>query len=252
VLTDTQLLRYNRQLLLNEFDIAGQERLLAARVLIVGLGGLGCPAALYLAASGVGSLLLADDDCVEPSNLQRQIAHGEQDIGRNKAESAAEAIAALNPEASVQVFTSRLGDNNLDTLVREVDLVVDATDNYSTRFALNRACIARSLPLVSAAAVKAEGQLAVFDPTRGGPCYRCLYAPGDNDSALSCAQSGVLAPVVGTLGSLLAMESIKCIAGYGEPARGKLLLMDLRTLDIRTLTLTAVADCPDCGHLQKI
>lgn len=250
MLTDEQLLRYNRQLLLHDFDIEGQERLLASRVLVVGLGGLGCPAALYLAASGVGTLRLADADTVELSNLQRQIAHGEQDIGQFKAESAARAIAALNPHTVVEVITDYLGEHNLAEQVAGVDLVIDATDNFPTRFALNRVCIANAIPMVSAAAVRTEGQLAVFDPVRGGPCYRCLYTPGDSDTALSCAESGVLAPVVGTLGSLQAMEAIKLLARYGEPARGRLLVMDLRTLDVRTLGLAPRPDCPDCSHLH--
>jgi adenylyltransferase/sulfurtransferase len=251
-LTDEQLLRYNRQILLHDFDVAGQERLLRSRVLVVGLGGLGCPAALYLAAAGVGSLLLADGDAVELSNLQRQIAHGDADIGRNKADSAATAIAALNPGVAVEVIPHRLGEADMAPLLGRVDLVVDATDNFAARFALNRACIAAGVPLVSAAAVRAEGQLSVFDPVRGGPCYRCLYPETETAglTALSCSESGVLAPVVGVLGSLQAMEAIKLLAGYGEPLRGTLLVLDLRSMEIRRLTLPPRADCPDCGFLR--
>jgi len=249
-LTDEQLLRYNRQILLHDFDVAGQERLLRARVLVVGLGGLGCPAALYLAAAGVGTLLLADGDAVEISNLQRQIAHGDADIGRNKAASAADAIAALNPGVAVEVIARRLTEAALPPLVGRVDLVVDATDNYPARFALNRACIAAGVPLVSAAAVRAEGQLSVFDPVRGGPCYRCLYPEEADVAAATCSESGVLAPLVGVLGSLQAMEALKILAGFGEPLRGTLLLLDLRSMDIRRLALPPRADCPDCGHLR--
>jgi adenylyltransferase/sulfurtransferase len=250
MLSDEQLLRYNRQILLNDFDVAGQERLLQSRVLVVGLGGLGCPAALYLAAAGVGTLLLADGDAVELANLQRQIAHGDADIGRNKAESAAAAIAALNPGVAVEVIPQQLAEADMLPLVARANLVVDATDNFPARFALNRACIAAGVPLVSAAAVRTEGQLSVFDPVRGGPCYRCLYPDTGAVTALSCSESGVLAPVVGVLGSLQAMEALKILAGYGEPLRGKLLLLDLLSMDIRLLTLPPRADCPDCGHLR--
>ncbi|MFK7975026.1 MAG: ThiF family adenylyltransferase [Halioglobus sp.] len=249
MLSDEQLLRYNRQILLHEFDIAGQEKLLASCVLIVGLGGLGCPAALYLAAAGVGGLKLADGDAVELSNLQRQIAHSAKDMGVNKAESAAAAVRAINSETALEVIPRQLQEEDLAATLESVDLVIDASDNYPIRFALNRACIAKGVPLVSAAAVRSEGQLAVFDPTRGGPCYRCLYNPGSEDTALSCSQSGVLAPLVGTLGSMQAMEAIKLLSGYGEPLRAKIVMFDLRTTDIRTLGLSRKANCPDCSHL---
>ncbi len=251
MLNDRELLRYSRQLLLNDFDVAGQQRLLQSRVLILGLGGLGCPAALYLAAAGVGSLLLADGDTVELGNLQRQIAHGDADIGRNKAASAAAAIGALNPGVAVEVIPRHLAEADLSILVRRVDLVVDATDNYPARFALNRACIAAAVPLVSAAAVRTEGQISVFDPLRGGPCYRCLYPETGDLTALDCSQSGVLAPVVGVLGSLQAMEALKVLSGFGETLRGRLLLLDLRTVDIRQLTIAARPGCPDCSHLRR-
>ncbi len=250
MLTDAELLRYNRQILLHDFDVAGQERLRQSRVLVVGLGGLGCPAALYLAAAGVGSLVLADGDEVEESNLQRQIAHTGADIGRNKARSAAAAINALNPATRTEVLEVSLSEDAMPAIVAEVDLVLDATDNYPARFALNRACIGAGVPLVSGAAVRSEGQVAVFDPVRGGPCYRCLYPDADSDTALSCSESGVLAPVVGTIGSLQAMEAIKALTGFGEVLRGKLLAVDLRSMEFRRLALSARPGCPDCGHLQ--
>lgn len=252
MLTDAQLLRYNRQILLHDFDIAGQERLQQSRVLIVGLGGLGCPAALYLAAAGVGELLLADGDVVELSNLQRQIAHTDADIGRNKARSAAASIAALNPEVNVQLIEQSLIEADMPALLSRVDLVLDATDNYPVRFALNRACIAAGVPLVSAAAVRSEGQLALFDPLRGGPCYACLYTEGDTDTALSCSESGVLAPLVGVIGSLQAMEALKILSGFGEPLRGKLLVIDLRTTEFRELLLPVRPDCPACADLTRL
>lgn len=251
MLTDEQLMRYNRQILLNDFDIAGQERLQKSRVLVVGLGGLGCPAALYLAAAGVGELLLADGDAVELSNLQRQIAHSEGDIGVNKARSAAATIAALNPEVKLEVLEQRLVEGAMPALISRVDLVLDATDNYPARFALNRACIAAGVPMVSAAAVRSEGQLAVFDPVRAGPCYRCLYAEGEEQTALSCSQSGVLAPLVGVIGALQAMQALKVLTGYGEPVLGKLLVLDLRSMEFRQLVLAARVDCPACSELQR-
>ena len=251
MLSDEQLQRYSRQLLLSDLDVAGQERLLNSRVLVLGLGGLGCPAAMYLAAAGVGTLLLADGDEVELSNLQRQIGHGQADIGVNKAVSAAATVAALNPDVAVQVIPHQLGETDLTPLVCDVDLVVDATDNYPSRFALNRACIAAAVPLVSAAAVRTEGQLSVFDPHRGGPCYRCLYPDTSDNTALICSESGVLAPVVGVLGSLQAVEAVKLLAGFGEPVRGRLLLLDLRTMDIRQLSIAPRVGCPDCSHLQE-
>lgn len=250
MLSDTQLLRYGRQILVNDFDVAGQESLLRSRVLVVGLGGLGCPAALYLAAGGVGTLLLADGDEVELSNLQRQIAHGSADIGSNKARSAARAIAAINADCVTQVIERNLGEDDLTPLLHGVDLVVDATDNYPARFALNRACIAAGVPVVFGAAVRAEAQIALFDPARGGPCYRCLYEEGVERSALSCSESGVLAPLVGVVGALQAMEALKVLAGFGESLRGRLLLLDLASAAFDTLSLAPREDCPECGHLR--
>ena len=250
-MNDEQLMRYSRQILMPDFDIAGQQKLREGRVLVVGLGGLGSPAALYLAAAGVGKLVLADGDAVELSNLQRQIAHRTEDIGRNKAESAAAAIAAINPEVETEVQVKTLAEEDLAALVSAVDLVVDATDNYPVRYALNRACMAAAIPMVSAGAVRGEGQISVFDPVRGGPCYRCLYPEDGALSALRCSESGVLAPLVGVIGSLQAMESVKLLSGYGESLRGQLLVLDLRTMDIRKLALPARPDCPDCSHLQR-
>ncbi|MFV8816699.1 HesA/MoeB/ThiF family protein [Haliea sp. E17] len=249
MLSDEELLRYNRQLLLPEFDIAGQEALQRSRVLIVGMGGLGCPAALYLAAAGVGELHLADGDSVELSNLQRQIAHGDADIGRNKALSVAGSIGAINPAVTTRVIPQHLDAAAMAAAVASVDLVLDATDNYPARFDLNRACIAAGVPLVSAAAVRAEGQLALFDPHRGGPCYRCVYPVEGDETALSCSESGVLAPVVGVLGTLQAMEALKVLSGYGRTLRGHLLLVDLRDMQFQRLAITPRPGCPDCAHL---
>lgn len=251
MLSDRELERYSRQILMNDFDIAGQEKLKLATVLIVGLGGLGCPAALYLAAAGVGNLILADGDTVDLSNLQRQIAHGEVNIGDNKAQSAAAAIRNLNSEVRTQVIAKVLVENDLAELLAGIDLVVDGSDNYPIRYALNRACIAAKVPLVSAAAVRSEGQISVFNPAAGGPCYRCLYPHSGSDTALSCSESGVLAPVVGVLGSLLAMEAIKQLSNFGSSLAGKLLVVDLATMEFQTLVLPARPDCPDCQALPS-
>jgi adenylyltransferase/sulfurtransferase len=251
VLTDAQLLRYNRQLLLPDFDIAGQERLLAATVLVVGLGGLGNPAALYLAAAGVGRLRLVDGDRVELSNLQRQVAHRERSLGVNKARSVADAIAELNAETRVEAVQRHFDAGGGAALLSGVTLAVDASDNYPTRFALNRACIAAGIPLVSAAAVRAEGQITLFDPRRGGPCYRCLYPREGADSALSCSESGVLAPLVGVVGAMQALEAVKYLSGCGDSLRGWLLQMDLARMEFQRLRLPRRKDCPDCSGLHQ-
>jgi adenylyltransferase/sulfurtransferase len=250
MLGDDELLRYSRQLLMHDFDVAGQEALRRARVLVLGLGGLGCPAALYLAAAGVGELLLADGDAVELSNLQRQIAHAMSDLGRNKAASVADSIAAINPHVRTAVVAEHLDEPELHELASQVHLVVDASDNYPTRFALNRACIAAGIPLVSAAAVRSEGQLAVFDPHRGGACYRCLYPREGATTALNCSDSGVLAPVVGVLGTWLAMEAVKVLAGFGHALRDSLLVIDLKHAELRRLALAPRENCPDCAALR--
>ena len=251
MLNDDELLRYSRQLMLDEFDIPGQERLKAASVLVAGLGGLGSPAAMYLASSGVGRLVLADGDAVELSNLQRQPAHGETSLGMNKAQSAAATLRNINSTIDVEVLAQDLEEDGLAGLLQGIDLVVDATDNYPVRFALNRACMQHRIPMVSAAAVRSEGQLAVFHPALGGPCYRCLYPEAGQDTALNCRDSGVLAPVVGVLGCLQAMEALKVLSGFGEPLYAGLLVMDLRTLSLQRLALAPRADCPDCAALRS-
>ena len=247
-MNDEALLRYSRQIMLPDFDIAGQERLLAAKVLIVGLGGLGSPVALYLAAAGVGELRLVDHDAVDLSNLQRQIAHGEADIGRPKVASACAAIRALNSHTRVDMIDAKLQGPLLDAAVCTVDLVVDCSDNFSTRFALNAACWKNKKPLVSGAAMRGEGQLLVVDPrVESSPCYRCLYDDVINDEQLSCAQNGVLAPIVGIIGALQALEAVKVIAQYGEPAVGRLQIFDGKRLEWRSLKLKRANDCPVCG-----
>jgi adenylyltransferase/sulfurtransferase len=247
-MNDAELLRYSRHIMLPAIDVAGQEALLAAHVLIVGLGGLGCPAALYLAASGVGTLTLVDHDEVELSNLQRQIAHATADIGEPKAESAAESARALNPGIDARARVEKLDAENCMPLVRAADLVVDASDNFSIRFALNRACVQSQTPLVSAAAIRGEAQVAVFNAAPASPCYRCLYDDGVDDDNLSCAHSGVLAPLVGIVGAVQALEALKIIVGFGASLDGYLLTFDAVQMEWKKLRLRKDPNCPCCGH----
>lgn len=221
-MNDEALLRYSRQIMLEAIDIEGQERLLASRALVVGAGGLGSPVALYLAAAGVGHLTLADADEVELSNLQRQIAHGMADLGRNKAQSARQSATALNPGCEVRVVEEHLVGTALDEAVADVDLVLDCTDRFSSRYAINSACQRAGVPLVSGAAIRFSGQLAVFDPRDpSSPCYACLYPPGEGgDEELRCAESGVVAPLVGLVGCFQALEAVKLLSGAGTPHRG--------------------------------
>lgn len=246
---DEQLLRYSRHILLPGIDVEGQEKLLQARVLVVGVGGLGSPVALYLAASGVGKLVLVDDDKVELSNLQRQIAHQTSDIGRAKVESGRDAVVALNPDIEVELIAERLAGDVMLAAVEGVDVVVDCSDNFATRFALNQACVRTRTPLVSGAAIRSEGQLSVFDFRRAeSPCYRCLYSPDAGDEQLNCSEAGVLAPIVGVMGSLQALETVKVLTDFGETLTGRLLLLDGATMECRTLKLGKDPSCPVCGR----
>ncbi|HEB97973.1 MAG TPA: molybdopterin-synthase adenylyltransferase MoeB [Thiotrichales bacterium] len=243
---DEDLLRYSRQIMLPAFGVEAQERLLQARVLIVGAGGLGSPAALYLAAAGVGHLVIADDDEVDLTNLQRQILHGQDDLGRPKVDSARDRLAQVNPDTRVTALQTRLEGPALAAQVAEADLVLDASDNFDTRFAVNAACVAARTPLVSGAAIRMEGQLAVFRPDLGqGPCYRCLYKDGE-EAEQTCAENGILAPVVGVIGSLQALEAIKVLTGVGEAAGGRLLIFDGTACEFRTLRLRPDPACPVC------
>ncbi|MCV6610520.1 MAG: molybdopterin-synthase adenylyltransferase MoeB [Amphritea sp.] len=248
MLNDEQLLRYSRQIMLPEVEIAGQEAWLNASVLIVGVGGLGSPVAMYLAAAGIGHLILVDDDVVELTNLQRQIVHTTETLGKPKVESAKSALSGLNPDTRITTINRRLTDEELAEQIARADLVLDCTDNFSTRFAINDACVAHKKPLVSGAAIRLEGQVAVFDPRQDdAPCYRCLYREG-SDENLTCSESGVLAPLVGIIGSVQAMEALKVLAEVGEPLVGKLLLLDGRYMDWRSLKLRRDPECPCCGQ----
>ena len=220
------LMRYSRQVLLPQLDVEGQDKLVNARVLVVGMGGLGTPVAMYLAGAGVGELIIADYDHVELSNLHRQVVHSTADIDRPKVESARDRMLAINPEVTVTTITSALDADTLLEWVQQVTVVVDACDNFATRFAVNEACVQAGVPLVSGAAIRMEGQLSVYDSRdENSPCYRCLFSDESAEEE-TCSQTGVLGPVVGTIGSLQALETIKLIAGIGKPLVGRLLLFD--------------------------
>lgn len=246
-LTDEQLLRYSRQIMLPEVDVAGQEKLLDASVLIVGLGGLGSPVALYLASAGVGRLILCDHDEVDLSNLQRQVVHNTAGIGRRKVDSAADTLTRINPDVALEKIPVKLHGDALTEAVSSATVVVDATDNFEVRFELNRASLATGVPLVSGAAIRWEGQVAVFDPgDKDSPCYRCLYAEGD-DGALNCSENGVIAPLVGVIGTCQAMETVKLITGVGDTLTGYVLYFDGKRMEWRRLRLPKDPNCPACG-----
>lgn len=244
---DQLLLRYSRQILLPEIDIEGQNRLLAASVMLVGLGGLGSPIAMYLAAAGVGRMVLVDHDHVELSNLQRQIVHGTADLKRPKVASAADRLQALNPYTRIETIARRLEPADYDALLPGIDVVVDATDNFETRYAINHACVQHATPLVSGAAIRFEGQVTVFRPgLADSPCYRCLYS-NDRGLAETCTQTGVVAPLLGIIGSVQAMETLKLLLGVGEPLIGRLLLLDAYTMEWQTMRFKRNPRCPECG-----
>lgn len=248
-MNDSQLLRYSRQIMLPGLGIEGQERLRAARVLVVGLGGLGSPMAMYLATAGLGRLVLADFDAVDLSNLQRQLLHTTERIGMPKADSARLALSALNPDVELITVKRSLCAETLPDLVAEVDLVVDGSDNFATRFAVNAACFKTGRPLVSGAVIRLEGQVTVFSGQPGGPCYQCLY-PRDGGLDETCSTNGVLGPVVGIIGSIQATEAIKVLTGLGEPLFGRLLLLDATTMEWRSLRLNPDPACPICAISQ--
>lgn len=246
MLSDDELLRYSRQIMLPQWDVAGQEALKRARVLVVGLGGIGCPVALYLAAAGVGELVLADFDTVDVSNLQRQLLYTEADVGARKADVAAAKLVQQNPHITVRALTATLDADNLPGVLAGVDLVVDGCDNFSTRDAVNAACVQAGKPLVSAAAIGLSAQLAVFDVRQPeSPCYRCLY-PDADEAAAACAEAGVLAPVVGVVGTLAATEALKILAGLGRPLVGRLWLWEADTAIMRSLAVRRDPACPVC------
>jgi molybdopterin/thiamine biosynthesis adenylyltransferase len=246
-MNDEQLLRYSRQILLGQVGYEGQEKLLASRVLLVGVGGLGSPVAMYLATAGVGELVLSDPDQVGPENLQRQIAFRRADIGRDKVEAARQSLAGLNPDVRCTVYNKCLDPAELEAEVGRADVVVDASDNFATRFALNRVCREQRTPLVSGAVIRLEGQVAVFRLDRpDSPCYRCLYQDME-EVAETCAETGVLGPVAGIIGSVQATETLKLLLGIGRSLDGRLLVLDALTMSWRTLALRKDPECPVCG-----
>lgn len=247
-MNDQQLLRYSRQIMLPQIDIAGQERICASTALVVGLGGLGSPVAMYLAAAGVGRLILVDFDDVDLSNLQRQIAHVEARVGANKAESAAKTIAALSASTQLEIIQSRLDERVAAEVFSRIDICIDCSDNFTTRFLLNRMSVQYGKPLVSGAAIRMEGQLTVFHPgLADSPCYRCLYdETGQED--LRCSTNGILAPVVGVMGSLQAVETLKVLAGIPSAYVGQLLLWDALACEFRTMRIRKDPECVVCAR----
>jgi adenylyltransferase/sulfurtransferase len=247
-MNDNQLLRYSRHILLPEIGIDGQEKLLSAHALLIGAGGLGAPVSLYLAASGVGRITICDHDAVDLTNLQRQIVHVTESIGRKKVDSARAALARINPEISIEAIAERVAGPRLEQLVQSADVVIDATDNFATRHAINRACVKFAKPLVSGAGVRFDGQIAVFDLRRlDSPCYHCLFPESGDVEEMRCAVMGVFAPLVGVIGSMQAAEALKLLMGIGRDLTGRLLLLDALTMEWRSVRLKKDSQCAVCG-----
>jgi molybdopterin/thiamine biosynthesis adenylyltransferase len=247
-MTDDQLLRYSRHILLNEVGIEGQERLLAARALVIGAGGLGSPVALYLGTAGVGRITLVDHDAVDLTNLQRQIAHNLARVGQPKASSAREAIAAINPEIEVRAVQQRADAALLDELVPQADVVIDCCDNFVTRHAINAACVRHGKPLVSGAAIRFDGQLAVYEPAdAASPCYACVFPPDSEFEETRCATLGVFAPMVGIIGAMQAAEALKLLSGAGPSLAGRLLMLDGRSMEWSDMKVPRNPACPVCA-----
>lgn len=248
-MTDDQLLRYSRHILLDEVGIEGQQRLLDAHVLVIGAGGLGSPVALYLGTAGVGRLTIVDHDTVDVTNLQRQIAHNLARVGQPKAESARDTIAAINPDVQVTPKVERADAVRLDTLVRDADVVVDCSDNFATRQAVNAACVAHRKPLVSGAAIGFDGQVSVYDTRQpDAPCYACLFPPDATFEEVQCATMGVFAPLVGIIGSVQAAETLKLLAGVGSSLSGRLQLLDGRSMEWHEVRTPRAPACSVCGQ----
>ncbi len=245
-MNDQDLLRYSRQIILPKIGIEGQQALLDSTMLLIGMGGLGSPSAMYLAAAGVGHLIIADFDMVEISNLQRQVIHHTDDIGKYKVDSAKEKMLAINPGIKVTTIKD-LNDENLNSWVSKVDVVLDGTDNFDTRFKVNQACVEEKTPLVSAAVIRFEGQLSVFKGYEANqPCYQCLYsAEGNNDE--TCSENGILSPVAGVMGSLQALQAVKVMLNLGEQLIGKLTIIDAMDLTLRSIKISKDSACPICN-----
>lgn len=249
---DNQLLRYSRHILLPQIGIEGQEKLLGSHALIIGAGGLGSPAALYLAASGVGRITICDGDSVDLTNLQRQIAHFTHSLGTNKATSAQRTLKAINPEINITAIPQRVEGAELNCLIAQSDVVLDASDNFATRHAINRACVAHGKPLISGAAIRFDGQVAVFDlRAPSSPCYHCLFPEAGGEEGERCAVMGVFAPLVGIIGSTQAAEALKILCGAGQSLNGRLLLLDGLQMEWRSIRLKKDPACPVCGELKN-
>ena len=247
-MTDDQLLRYSRHILLDEMGIEGQEKVLNAHALIIGAGGLGSPAALYLASAGVGRITLVDDDVVDLTNLQRQIAHTTARVGLTKVASAATAMQAINPEVHVSALQMRADDAALDRLVQDASVVLDCSDNYATRHAINAACVRHRRPLVAGAAIRFDAQITVVDPRDDAcPCYACVFPPDADFEEVGCSTMGVFAPLVGVVGAMQAAEALKLVAGIGASLAGRLLMLDGRTMEWSTMHVARAAQCPVCA-----
>ena len=248
-MNDAQLLRYSRHLLLDDIGIDGQQRLLGAHALVIGAGGLGSPVALYLASAGVGTLTLVDDDCVDITNLQRQIMHTTARVGEAKVASAAAAVAALNPEIRVVGLRERAGAERLDTLVAGADVVIDCSDNFATRQIVNRGCVRHRKPLVAGAAMAFSGQISVYDTRQATqPCYACIFAVDSKVEDAACATMGVFAPLVGVIGCIQAAEAVKLLAGVGASLAGRLQMLDARTMEWTEIRVARDPACPVCAH----
>lgn len=246
ILSDSEMLRYSRQISIKAMDFEGQEQLKLAKVLIIGAGGLGCAASQYLAVAGVGHMTLVDFDTVELSNLQRQVLHQDKNIGQAKVESARETLSGLNPHIQIDVIDAVLDDAEIDKLVAQHGLVLDCTDNVAVREQLNRSCFRHKIPLVSAAAIRMEGTVTVFDYQDEHPCYHC-FSKLFGEQHLTCVESGILAPVVGMIGCLQAVEAIKVLTNMGKPLLGRILMIDAMTMEFREMKLAKQVNCEVCG-----
>ena len=247
-MNDDQLLRYSRHILLDEIGIEGQQKLLASHALIIGAGGLGCPAALYLGSAGVGRITIVDDDRVDATNLQRQIAHTTARIGLLKVDSVREAVAAINPDIQVVSVAERADDERLNVLVQQADVVLDCSDNFATRHAINRACVKHRKPLVSGAAMRFDGQIAVYDARRAdSPCYGCVFPETEQAPEANCATMGVFAPLVGVIGTIQAAEALKLLCAVGEPLTDRLLMLDGKFMQWSEMALSRNELCIVCG-----
>jgi molybdopterin/thiamine biosynthesis adenylyltransferase len=249
---DAQLLRYSRHILLDEIGIEGQQKILQGRALVIGAGGLGSPAALYLAAAGIGQLTIIDDDHVDLTNLQRQIAHTTERIGQPKAESARTTLAAINPGCQVSALVERADDARLAELVAQADVVLDCSDNFKTRHAVNRACVAQRVPLVSGAVIRFDGQLSVFDARQDGPCYCCLFPQDQPFEDAACSSMGEFAPLVGVVGAMQAAEALKLVLGIGQSLAGRLLLLDGLRMEWSSIGIGRNEACPVCAAVHTI